>query len=276
MNNTLKELLPQVRQVALETGRYQAEQRRTFSRDRVESKHRHDYVSYVDRESEHLIVERLRALLPEASFVTEEKTTEQSQTDSGFVWIIDPLDGTTNFIHDLGPWCVAIALQHDGELVLGVVYEVTRGDMFSAVKGEGAWLHTTDGHEQRLQVSDVCDLDQAIIAVGHPYNTEAYRDFCVGFTRRVYGRCASLRSLGSAEAEICYVAAGRLDAYLEAWIQPWDVSAGAVILREAGGCITDHHGTDALWPSGREVLATNSHLHRALVEEIAQCPPQKD
>lgn len=266
----MTELLDKVCALTVRVGLYQAEQRKTFSRDRVESKHSHDYVSYVDKESERMIVSELKALLPEAGFVTEEQTTEQSGADTEYVWIIDPLDGTTNFIHDLGPWCVCVALRHRDEIVLGVVYEITRGELFYASKGNGSWIRTHEGDVRPLHVSETNEIDQALVLIGYPYNAEAYRDFCTSLTSNLYGHCASIRSLGSAEASLCYVAAGRLDVYIEAFIRTWDVSAGAVIIKEAGGMVSDYQGENKLWQDGREVLATNGSLHTAAVSAIQQ------
>lgn len=266
-----KDILNAVCELAVKAGIYQAEQRRAFSPDKVEKKHSHDYVSYVDRESERRIVSRLKELLPEAGFMTEEKTTAQSGDEGEYVWIVDPLDGTTNFIHDIGPWGVCIALRHRKELVMGVMYEVTRGELFYATQGGGAWMRAADGSVRQLQVSPVSDTDQALVVVGYPYNAEEYRDFCTSFTARFYGHCASVRSLGSAGAELCYVAAGRVDVYAEAFICTWDVSAGALIVLEAGGKVTDYQGEDKLWHDGREVLATNGLLHGAVVSEMQIC-----
>lgn len=263
-------ILNNVCDLAMSVGRYQAEQRKTFSRDVVETKHSHDYVSYVDKESERMIVAALRELLPEAGFITEEKTTEQDAQCSEYEWIIDPLDGTTNYIHDLGPWAVCIALRHGGELVLGVIYEVTRGELFYATKGNGAWLRTRDGEVKRLHVSTVNDTDQALVCIGYPYNAEDFRKLCTSLIASLYGHCVSLRSFGSAETELCYVAAGRLDVYIESFICAWDVSAGAIILKEAGGKVSDYQGEDKLWPSGREVLATNGNMHDDMIKEIQQ------
>lgn len=297
-DSSLQSLLRAVCDLAVRVGHYQAEQRRTFSRDAVETKHAHDYVSYVDKESERQIVASLKPLLPDAGFTTEEKTTEQNSA-APYEWIIDPLDGTTNYIHDLGPYCVCIALKHHGKLVLGVVYEVTRSELFYATKGGGAHVCTVSNASnvsnadsptptpsdkaqpnsslfninyslaRPLHVSDVSDIDGALICLGYPYNADAYRPLGLALIRSLYGRCVSIRSLGSAEAELCSVAAGRLDVFLEPFLCPWDVSAGALILQEAGGRITDFQGEDRLWPSGREVLATNGLLHEAMLEEVA-------
>lgn len=274
----LNALLNAVCQLAVRVGHYQAEQRLTFSLDAVETKHSHDYVSYVDKESERLIVARLKELLPAAGFTTEEKTTEQN-CNAEYEWVIDPLDGTTNYIHDLGPYCVCIALKHRDALVMGVVYEVTRRELFYATRGGGAWLcsptpsaafRLEEADARQLHVSEIEDIDGALVCLGYPYDTEAYRDFGLALIRRLYGRCVSIRSLGSAETELCSVAAGRLDVFFEPFLHPWDVCAGAIILQEAGGRISDYHGEDRLWPSGREVLATNGRLHKAMLEEVAK------
>lgn len=264
------ELLEKVCALAREVGLFQAEQRKAFSRKRVEAKGSHDYVSYVDRESERKLVAALHEMLPDAGFLTEEKTTEQADTAHGRVWIVDPLDGTTNFIHDLAPWCVCIALKEEGVLTLSVVYEVTRRELFYATRGGGAWLRTADGNVRQLRVSPVSELDQSLVIIGYPYNADGFRDFCTRLTARLYGHCASIRSTGSAEAELCYVAAARADVYIESFIYPWDVSAGALILQEAGGRVSDYQGTDSLWPSGREVLATNGTVHAAMLTAVQQ------
>lgn len=262
------DLLSKVCELAVSVGQFQLEQRHTFSRDRVELKHSHDYVSYVDKESERKLVAALHEMLPEAGFVTEEQTTEQNGDQSKYAWIIDPLDGTTNFIHNLGPWCVCIALRHSHELVLGVVYEVTRNELFYATRGGGAWLRTANGEEKRLSVSTINDTDEALIVIGYPYNADGFRNFATAFEYRMYGHCASIRSFGSAEAELCYVAAGRIDIYIESFIHTWDVSAGAIIISEAGGQVSDYRGSNELWPSGRQVLATNRTLHPIMLNTI--------
>lgn len=284
-------ILEEVKALAVEAGAFIAEQRESFDVSRVESKQRHDYVSYVDKGCEQLVVSRLKEILPEAGFITEEKTVAQSglgqrsqelaQEQSGLgqrsqelaqeqedgheelLWVVDPLDGTTNFIHDLAPYCVCIALRNQQEILLGVVYEVTRKELYSAAKGMGAELNGKPIH-----VTSNADLDQALVMIGYPYNADGWRQFCMRLTGQLYGHCASIRSNGSAEAELCYVASGKIDVYIESFIQPWDVAAGAIILQEAGGRVTDYEGTDKLWQSGRQVLATNGKLHDAMLQEV--------
>ena len=278
----LQRILSEVKSLAVEAGTFIAHQRRSFDLGKVELKQSHDYVSYVDKGSEKMIVERLKEILPEAGFITEEQTVEQAhlgQTPQDeaqgvaderteYFWVVDPLDGTTNFIHDLAPYCVCIALRSRRDILLGVVYEVTRQELYSAAKGMGAYLN-----DERIQVSSLADLDQALVMVGYPYNADGWRQFCLKLTGRLYGHCASIRSNGSAEAELCYVASGKIDVYVESFIQPWDVVAGACILKEAGGVVTDYEGKDELWQSGRQVLATNGLLHAAMLQEIQMARP---
>lgn len=259
----LQHILDEVKALAKDAGTFLAVQRESFDATRVERKQSHDYVSYVDKECERQIVTRLKKILPEAGFITEEKTVAQEDGMEELFWVVDPLDGTTNFIHNLAPYCVCIALRNREEILLGVVYEVCGKELYYAAKGLGAWRNGLPIH-----VSSVDDLDQALVMIGYPYNADGWRQFCLQMTGRLYGHCASIRSMGSAEAELCYVAAGKVDAYMESFIQPWDVAAGAIILQEAGGHISDYHGTDTLWLSGRQVLATNSLLHSAVLKEM--------
>ena len=225
----LQGVLEEVKQLAVEVGTFISKQRETFDLSRVESKHSHDYVSYVDKESERMIVARLKEILPEAGFITEEKTT----------------------------------LRDEKELLLGVVYEVTRKELYSATKGGGAYLNG-----EPIHVSSLSDMDEALVMIGYPYNAEEYRPFCLNLTGQLYGHCASIRSNGSAEAELCYVASGKIDVYVESYIQPWDVAAGACILQEAGGTVSDYDGGDEYWMSGRQVVATNGCCMRRMLEEL--------
>lgn len=253
----LEHLCTEVRKIAVEAGLFLQEERRKFDRERVEEKSAHNYVSYVDKESERRLVEALTALLPEAGFIAEEGSG--ALRDEEYCWLVDPLDGTSNYIHDIAPYCVSIALRNREELLLGVVYEVCRGECFYAVKGGKAYL---DG--EVIHVSDVSELDKAFIALGFPYNSDAYRPVAAHLVDRLYGFAGGTRLMGSAAAELCYVAAGRFEARLEAYLGPWDVAAGGLILRQAGGMITDFKGGDD-WESGHQVLATNGRMHPILL-----------
>ena len=258
----IAQVTEQVKQLAKTTGDFIREQRKSFRAESVERKRPHDYVSYVDKQSERLITQRLMQIIPEAGFITEEQTVEQNTDGKEYCWVVDPLDGTTNFISDVPLYCVCIALKHWDEIIIGVVYEVTRDELFWAYKTGGAWLG-----EHPIRVS-TNQFDDALIALGYPYNAKDFTRFAQNVTDKLYGNVASIRSLGSAEGELCYVASGRLDVYVESFLKPWDVAAGAIILQEAGGVITDYDNTDRLWKSGRQVLATNGIVHQKMIDII--------
>ena len=204
----LKQLTGDVCRIATEAGHFLKEERKNFRRESVVEKHAHDYVSYVDKESEVRVVKALTALLPEAGFITEEGSA--TYQDEPYCWVIDPLDGTTNYIHDEAPYCVSIALRSRTELLLGVVYEVCRDECFYAWKGSKAYL---DGRE--IHVSDVSDLDKAFIDLGFPYNSDAYRPVALHLIDKLYGFAGGTRLMGAAAAEVCYIAAGRFEARAE-------------------------------------------------------------
>ncbi len=256
----LEKLCGEVRQLAIETGHFLKEERKHFHRELVEEKNSHDYVSYVDKESERRIVQRLSALLPQAGFIAEEGSG--GMTDEPYCWLVDPLDGTTNFIHDNAPYCVSIALRNQEEILLGVVYEVCRDECFWAWKGSPAYLN---GRE--IRTSPVCDLDQSFIELGFPYDAERFRPFIIRMIERLYGQVGGLRLMGSAAAELCYIAAGRFEARLEGLLGPWDIAAGAIILQQAGGKITDFNGGNTFY-SGHQVIASNGNIHGDILKII--------
>ena len=246
-----------VTSLARQAAKYIAEERKRFSEEKVEKKHSHDYVSYVDKQSERMIIEGLHQLLPEAGFVTEEG--QGSYHDESFYWVVDPLDGTTNFIHHFPPYCVSIALCERQEIVLGVVCEVTTGECFSAWKGGGAWC---DGH--RISVTQH-GIDDALLCLQLPYNSQAYCPVATHLLESFYGRAASVRMIGSAAMALCYVAAGRMDGYMEKYIGRWDYMAGALIVQEAGGRVSDYEGR-ADFMQGDSVVATNGVIHQELLD----------
>lgn len=249
----LESLCTEVRQIARRAGAFLRDERLKFDAARVEEKSAHNYVSYVDKESERRLVEQLSALLPGAGFIAEEGSG--SLANEEYCWVVDPLDGTSNYIHDLAPYCVSIALRNREELLLGVVYEVCRDECFYAWKGGRAYLNG-----QEIKVSEVSRPDNAFIALGFPYDADRYRPVALHLVDRLYGFAGGTRLMGSAAAEICYVACGRFDARIEAYLGPWDVAAGGLILTEAGGKLTDFGGGDT-WPDAREVVASNGRLH---------------
>lgn len=251
-------LTHEVKKIAREAGDFLRNESLNFSLDKVEMKGAHDYVSYVDKTSEKMIVEKLHALLPSAGFIAEEGSGSRQQQE--YCWVIDPLDGTSNYIHNNAPYCVSIALRNQKEVLLGVVYECSRNELFWANINTKAYLNDTEIH-----VSNQECLDKAFIEIGFPYNVTGYKDFILRVIDDLYGNVGCLRLLGSAAAEICYVAAGRFDARIEAFLGPWDIAAGNIILKQAGGIMTDFAGsTNCL--DAKEVFASNGFIHTQMLE----------
>lgn len=248
----LKLITHQVCRIATDTGIYLSSERKLFKKENVLEKRNHDYVSYVDREAEKMTVKALTTLLPEAGFITEEGTIEQSNT--GLNWVIDPLDGTTNFIQDFAPYCVSVALREGEEVLLGVVYEVCRNECFYAWKDGGAYLN-----EHSIHVSDN-HIEKAFIGLELPYETEKYKPVILNAFNQLYGKTSSIRLCGSAATALCYVAVGRYDAWGEAYLKVWDYAAGLVIVREAGGKVTNFAGNEDMTGS-HHIVASNGVIH---------------
>jgi myo-inositol-1(or 4)-monophosphatase len=256
---TLDRHLEVARKAAKESGRIQI--KGLSQKLQVDHKGRYDLVTDVDRECEEVVVSILQEAFPGIGILAEESA--RKDTGSKEVWIIDPLDGTTNYASGYPAFCTNIALQRAGEIVLGVVYEPVRDELFEAVRGEGSRLNGAT-----IRVSKTEKLSQALLATGFPYDrceqphTNLDR-FCA-LTMRTRG----VRRGGSASLDLCYTACGRLDGYWEIRLQPWDVCAGALIVSEAGGRVSDLAGQEYDW-SGKETLASNRRLHDELVASLA-------
>ena len=285
-NLQLEKLTRGVCEIAKQAGAYIREERRKFSLESVERKHAHDYVSYVDKGSEKQIVSALRQLLPEAGFITEEGTTEteegrgkmtlgeHSETlatrgtqeeNSSLTWVVDPLDGTTNFIHQYAPYAVSIALLQGKEILIGVVYEVCHDECYCAWKGGGAYVELK-GESLKLKVSNQ-KIQDALLCLQLPYNSDAYKPVIKHLIDKLYGNVGSVRMCGSAAMALCYVAAGRLDGYVEKYIGQWDFMAGALIVKEAGGTVTNYEGSED-FTQGNNVVATNGIIQQDLLNVI--------
>lgn len=261
----LKQLTADVCRIAVEAGSFLREERTTFHREQVVEKQAHDYVSYVDKESEVRLVKALSVLLPEAGFITEEGSA--TYQDESYCWVIDPLDGTTNYIHDEAPYCVSIALRSRTELLVGVVYEVCRNECFYAWKGGKAYMNGAEIH-----VSDIKDAKDAFVITELPYNHLQYKQTAIHLINELYGKVGGVRMNGSAAAAICYIANGRFDAWAEAFIGKWDYSAAALIVQEAGGRVTDFYGNEH-FIEGHHIIATNSYLHALFLKLLKEVPP---
>jgi len=230
-----------------------------LSARQIEHKGTHDFVTEIDKKVEKFLAENLGALIPGSGFLTEEKTVEE--LDAEYVWIIDPIDGTTNFIHGLYPVAVSVALQYRGRTVWGMVYEPGLDELFYADE-TGAYLNGNP-----VKVSDETSLDRSLIATGFPYKNYDKLDAYMNSFRYLMFHTAGIRRLGSAAADLVYVACGRMDGFYEYGLSPWDVAAGAFIVRQAGGRVTDFRGgTD--WLYGGEILATNKKIHDEFVQTL--------
>lgn len=260
MSINLEKLTNEVIALTKEVAEFIREEDKHFDPQHIEHKGLNNLVSYVDKTSEQKIVKRLAELLPEAGFITEEETI--NKTGEIYNWIVDPLDGTTNFIHGLPAYCISIALQQDNELVLGVVYEICRDECFYAWKDGGAYLNG-----KPISVSKNDTIGKSLIATGFPYydfeKLERYIEVFRVFTQQCHG----LRRIGSAAMDMAYTACGRFDAYFEYNINLYDIAAGVVLVREAGGEVVNFGGKDE-FVSSREVLASNGKVGKPMIEVI--------
>lgn len=237
---------------AKKAGAFIRKERESFSYSKVEIKGLNDMVSYVDKTAEQMIVADLQNIFPEAGFIVEENTRSERRE---YNWIVDPLDGTTNFVHGMRAIAVSIALEHHNKIIAGVVYEVANDECFYAAQGSGAFLNGTPIHVSQRKI-----LSESLIATGFPiYNFDRLNNY-LGALSYFMQHTHGLRRLGSAATDLCYVACGRMDAYFEYNLQPWDVAGGGIVLQEAGGTICDFSGGDN-WIFGKELSATNGHLH---------------
>lgn len=260
MTPSYKELCEFTCDIARTTGRFMAEERLSFDASRIESKGLHDLVSYVDKESEQRIISALQIVLPKSGFIAEEGTN--TTKGERYNWVIDPLDGTTNYIQGVPIYAVSIGLLDGDELVLGVVYEVGRDECFYAWKDGGAYLNG-----QPIRVSERADIHDALLATGFPYNDFSKLDAYLEMLKWTMTNARGVRRLGSAATDLAYVACGRFDAFWEYDLKPWDVAAGTVIVREAGGKVADFAGgNDFLF--GREIMATNGLIEISLSHSL--------
>jgi myo-inositol-1(or 4)-monophosphatase len=245
---------------------------------KVNTKSPNDFVTEVDQAAEQVIIETLLTAYPGHGILAEESGREHGAKHSDFVWIIDPLDGTTNFIHGFPVYCVSIALAFRGKVEQAVVYDPTRNDLFMASKGRGAFLN-----DKRLRVSKRNRLADALIGTGFPFRKGDNFQRYLKMFEAVMPNCAGLRRPGSAALDLCYVAAGSYDGFFETGLNPWDVAAGSLMITEAGGLIGNFTGeADFLYQ--REVVAGNPKVYGQLVqllspftrmisEEEASAPP---
>jgi myo-inositol-1(or 4)-monophosphatase len=250
----------QVIAIVKKAGLFIKEQNINFDSHVIEVKSLNQLVSYVDKEAEMILVKGLSILMPESGFITEEETVEKSQAE--YIWIIDPLDGTTNFAHKLPVFSVSVALQRNGQSVLGFVYDICNDEMFSAYEGGSAYLNG-----KPIRVSSVPSLDKSLLATGFPYydfkQMPEYLETLKHFMKHTHG----LRRMGSAAIDLAYTACGRFDGFFEYGLQPWDVAGGTFILKQAGGVVSDFEGgNDYIF--GKTIVGSNAHLYQEFLEVL--------
>ncbi len=255
-----KEICSQVCDTAKQTGAFVRKHMGGIDDELVENKSKHDLVTFVDKQSEAIIVENLKNILPEAGFIAEEGT--DTHKGEKYNWIIDPLDGTTNFVHGISPFAVSIALMEDDKIVVGVVYEIGHDECFYACEGDGAYLNG-----KRISVSYTDNIDDSLIATGFPFmnfeRLDAYMEVLNYFVLNTRG----IRRMGAAAVDLVYLAAGRFDFFFEYNLKPWDVAAGSYIVQRAGGVVCDFtQGDNYLF--GKEIVASNPFLFNHAIEKI--------
>lgn len=249
----LQAITLQVVDIAKASGVFVKNEINRFSNDDIESKGAHDFVTYVDKTSEKKIIEALRNILPEAGFIAEE--SGDLKPAENFNWVIDPLDGTTNFIHHLPLYSISIALMEGSEIISGVIFEPNLNECFYAWKGSPAFLN-----KNIINVSKPGTVQGSLFATGFPYYDYSKLDNYLELFKFLLKNSHGIRRMGSAAVDLAYVACGRFDGFYEYSLHPWDVAAGALIVRQAGGIVSDFSGTEN-YVFGKEIVATNSNVN---------------
>lgn len=262
-NNTF---FQQIRDVATaaahKAGEVIAEAAGRIDVDSVRSKGVHDLVTEIDEKAEAIIIESIRRDFPDHHILAEESYAGNMETfeKSGALWIVDPIDGTTNFMHGVPPYAVSIAFRHQGELVVGVVYDVANDDLFTAIKGCGLLFNGAPAQTSKTPV-----LSESLVTTGFPYRAYDHIDQYLSVLKRLMQTSRGVRRPGSASVDLAWVAAGRFDAFFETGLMPWDVAAGIVLVREGGGQISDYSGNPE--PSfTAQIVASNGHVHDELLD----------
>jgi myo-inositol-1(or 4)-monophosphatase len=230
----------------------------------VRRKQHNDFVSEVDHAAEEAIIRTLREAYPSHAFLGEEGGASSPAAGSEYLWIIDPLDGTTNFLHGFPQYCVSIALKHKGVLQQAVVYDPSRNELFTATRGAGAFLN-----DRRIRVSATDKFEDSLIGTGFPFREFAHFDDYLRMFAAVTRRVAGVRRPGAAALDLAWVAAGRMDGFWEMGLSPWDMAGGALLVREAGGMVSDFEAGEGFLESGR-IVAANPKVFSTLLEAITR------
>ncbi len=233
----LANLLALSKPVVLETGRWIQSMVNDIGQDDIQYKGTNDLVSFVDQSAEKRLKEGLGRVFPEAGFVAEESASDYSEVGDGYYWVIDPLDGTTNFLHRLPIYAVSVGLIYHKQPILGLIYEPNRDELFCAAKGIGAFLN-----DRPIRVSDQNQVGRRLLATGFPYYDFSYQDQYLALLKELMQKSHGLRRMGAAAIDLAYTACGRFEGFFEANLKPWDVAAGKIIIEEAGGKVTNFSG----------------------------------
>lgn len=245
----IQQICSYTKDACIAVGKFIKEEQPKITELQIETKGLNDFVSYVDKTAETMLIEQLNKLIFDAGYIVEEGTKKHENKE--YTWIIDPLDGTTNYLHGLPPHAISVGLQHEDKLIMGVVYEIVTGEMFYAWKEGGAWLNG-----KKIHVSAKKDLKSSLIATGFPYHDFAKMSEYMKLLEILMQKTHGIRRLGSAAVDLAYVACGRMDAFYEYGLKPWDVAAGAFIVQEAGGVVNDFSGGNN-WLFGQELICGN-------------------
>ena len=259
-NSELEKLFYESCRIVTRAGKFLLAEFGKVTETQIEVKQLNNLVSYADKQAEKILTEGLAECLPGSTFLTEEKTVAQKRGE--YQWIIDPLDGTTNFLHRIPVFAVSVALRRGDEVILGIVYDPNRSECFYAWQGGGAFLNG-----QQIRVKENNNLADSLVATGFPYYEFAKTPQYLKILEELMQNTRGLRRMGSAAVDLAYTACGRFDAFYEYNLQIWDVAAGCLIVREAGGTVTDFGGGDG-YGDGAEILAGTPAVAAALRKVI--------
>lgn len=258
--NQLSDVFEEVKPIVLKTGDFIRNEFTRFKSSSIHHKGLNDLVSYVDITAEKMLVEALSTILPDAGFICEESTT--TKKGDTYNWIIDPLDGTTNFIHGIPAFSISIALQQHDETILGLVYEINRDELFYAWDGEVAYLNG-----KPISVTSTPELKTSLLATGFPYTFFDGADNYLAILKQFMQKTHGIRRIGSAAVDLAYVACGRFDGFFEYNLNSWDVAGGAFIVKQAGGKISEFSGGEN-YVFGKSIVASNGNIHSEMLEVI--------
>lgn len=254
----LESICTEARGIIKDVGIFLKNEISNIKAENIELKGYNNFVTYVDKTSEQLLTNALGKLLPDSGFIVEEKTTDIKGKE--YTWIIDPLDGTTNYIHSVPLFAISVALTKNDKTILGIVYEINLDECFYAFEGGGAFLNS-----KKISVSKVEKLKDSLLATGFPNVNYSRLENYMKHLEFLFGNTHGVRRLGSAATDLAYVACGRYDGFYEYDLSPWDVAAGAFIAEQAGGKVSDFKGGDN-FIFGKEIIASNNLIFREFLE----------